>query len=64
MPDARLERTRRAYPDTRRAAQLAATWVSEKNRADARAEARHAAPIRLSDTIGTDHWNTIESQDH
>jgi len=26
--------------------------------------ARADAPIRLSDRIGTEHWNTIEGQDH
>lgn len=60
MPDARLQRTRDAYrpdpawraPHVNAAAQLAARAT------------RPDHPIRLSDFIGTDHWNTIEHGDH
>jgi len=58
MPDDRLERTRRAYrPDP--------AWRAPHVNAAAQIVARATRPdqpIRLSDAISTQHWNTIEAE--
>jgi hypothetical protein len=63
MPDDRLQRTRDAY---RRDDPYARAYVTAKNASEAAIQRRHnqTDPIRLSDTLTTEHWNTIEGGDH
>lgn len=76
MPDDRLERTRHPQPTIPACVRLGHTYrvllhlgVYECIRCgqqtdDPRRATPPDQPIRLSDTLTTEHWNTIEGEQH